>query len=152
MLVVSGMFNGATALNADMSIWNVSRVNYKGHMMTSFNQNMSNLDTSSVDGMNAMFYGWGEYAYFTEPTYTCSRNIMMCVLFEYPLSSFNMKLYLKPTWVGDIDFLIKKLCGFIGRFFIFKIPGTLKFPDKTHSNTSDPTRAFLFCVTLLVTP
>jgi len=55
---LSSMFEGAAAMNADISTWDVSNVTDMNGMFlgaSSFNQNLSSWDVSQVTNMNAMF-------------------------------------------------------------------------------------------------
>ncbi|KAL7535273.1 hypothetical protein ACHAXR_006385 [Thalassiosira sp. AJA248-18] len=56
---MNSMLSGATSFNDDLSNWNVSSVNDMEYMFygaTSFNDDLSTWDVSSVNYMSGMFY------------------------------------------------------------------------------------------------
>ena len=71
--------------------------------------------------------------FHTIPDYLRSGWETLFTSSGYSPSSFNMKLYLKPTWVGDIDVLNKKNSVFLlVDFFHFKNTRYLKFSRAKH--------------------
>ena len=90
---MSGMFDGATSFNGDLSGWDVSKVTDMGSMFseaTDFNQPLNNWDVSKVTSMNSMF---NDASSFNQPlnSWNVSSVTTMFRMFNYA-NSFNQTL------------------------------------------------------------
>ena len=111
---MSGMFNGATSFNQDISTWNVGRVTNMSFMFyfaSSFNQDISAWDVGQVTNMIAMFAGATSFNQDIG-AWDVRHVVYMYDMFAYA-SSFNQDI---GAWgvgqVTDMSFMFHNASSF----------------------------------------